>query len=128
MDVPVIVDEAEADHRIVLPVSAQLHHLLAESLQLDAFRLAQPVGVSVTIPGLTGAVTQFPNVPRLIPRLRATSVIERPEVSTSSTASRWNSGGYFAGRPIRASLLWNNVQNQVSTDRGQLQVPTFCAR
>ena len=66
------------------------------------------------------ALTQLPNVPRLIPRLNATSLIDLLEPNTSSTASRWNSGGYFAGRPIRASLLWNNVQNQVSEDRGQL--------
>jgi hypothetical protein len=76
--------------------------------------------ISFFMPVYPGA-PQLPNVPRLIPRLTATSLIDRPELSTSSTASRWNSGGYFAGRPIRASLHWVTAQNQVSKDRGQLE-------
>jgi hypothetical protein len=41
-----------------------------------------------------------------MPRLLATSAIERPELRTSSTASRRNSSGYFDGRPIGRSFLW----------------------
>jgi hypothetical protein len=44
-------------------------------------------------------------VPSITPIDRATSTIDRPSSRTIATASRWNSGGYFDGRPSALFLL-----------------------
>ena len=58
-------------------------------------------------------------MPSVIPSESATCLIVRPDDNTRSMASRWNSGGYFDGRPIKDSFLWALTQNQVSRNRGQ---------
>ena len=92
-----IVDEAEADHRIVsrAKYAAALRKISRSArgsmfsrrsrLQLDPFALAQPVGIGAAVLGNAGCFDQLPNVSRLIPRLTATSLIDLPEPNTSST-------------------------------------------
>jgi hypothetical protein len=82
---------------------------------------------SLTAPGAElcsaasrSAFTQFHKVPSAISSDRATSATGRPDDFTRARASRRNSGGYFAGRPTRASFLQGLPQNQVSTRTGQL--------
>jgi len=58
---------------------------------------------------------QSPSSPTSRRRSRGTGPLRHPapRALTSWIASRRNSGGYCAGRPIRASLPWGPPQNQV---------------
>jgi hypothetical protein len=110
--VPVLLDETEADHRIVsrakyaaarrrISVSARnaitsLRHR-ASSTRSDSDNAS---GSPARTRAERSSSTQFPNVDTEIPNDLATSARERPDVRTNSTASRRNCCGYFAGRPI----------------------------
>ena len=75
-------------------------------------------------PGSSAASISFThdaNEPSLTPNDSAIWYRGRSELRNSSTASRRNSSGYFDGRPIRASPPLDSIQDQVSTEPGQLQ-------
>jgi transposase IS66 family protein len=68
--------------------------------------------------------TQFPNVPSLIPKSRATSATGRPELITNSTASALYSWVYFRrAAPIPTSLLVDrHTTDRLSTEPVGVQV------
>src|SRR5262249_24710095 len=63
--------------------------------QPECLRSSISSGFSLTSPRFFAAFTQFPNVPSLIPRSRAISDTDLPELINNSTASALNSGVNF---------------------------------
>ena len=114
------LDETEPAHRIVSRAkNAAAFRKISRSSRNEAFSLrnrfssassasASNVGSACRATALRSLVTQPDKVCTWIPKLRAISAWDRPDVRTNSRASRRNSAGYFDGRPIKASSLQDN--------------------
>jgi cytochrome P450 len=96
--------------------STQLQDVATEPLQLDAFGLAQPVRIGVTVSGVTGRLD--PVAQRAAPHPQTESYL----VDRAARSEHQLHGVTLELRRILrwttpwTSLLWNNIQDQVSQD------------
>src|SRR5690606_33535570 len=110
----VVLDETQADQRIVsrakyAAARRRISVSVSSSITWRRRRFNSSRSDSVNASGSASrslasraCLTQFHNVPSLIPSDRATSAIGRPELRTNSSASRRNLSGYLLGRAMTA--------------------------